>query len=109
MCRSPKSRNAYTDLNAQEHVVYAAVNEVASYGTREADGVTTYAQDLFITNVGNTVDVSFSLVGGEPASLAEDQLVADVDWCHFSYKGHEAIYRLTEKSNWFAPILGAWV
>ena len=104
----PKNRNAYTDLNVSEHIVYVTVNEVASYGTREANGITTYAQSSFITNAGNTVNVSFFLTGSEPVSLVEGQLVADVDWCHFSYKGHEAIYRLTEKSNWFAPILGAW-
>lgn len=107
-CAGPKNRNAYTDLNAQEHVVYTAINEAASYGTRETNGTTTYAQGLLIANAGNTVNVSFSPVRSEPVSLVEGQLVADVDWCHFSYKGHEAIYRLTEKSNWFAPILGAW-
>ena len=40
---------------------------------------------------------------------AEGQLVGNVDWCHFSYKDYEVIYRLTEKSNWFVPVLGVWV
>lgn len=105
MCRFPKNRDAYADLNAREHIV----NEVASYGTRETNGIATYAQGLFVTNAGNTVDVSFSLVGSEPASLVEGQLVGDVDWCHFSYKGYEVIYRPTEKSNWFVPVLGVWI
>ena len=40
---------------------------------------------------------------------AEGQLVGNVDWCHFSYKGYEVAYRPTEKSNWFVPVLGVWV
>lgn len=109
ICRFPKNRDAYADLNAREHIVNITVNEVASYGTREANGVVTYAQGSFVTNAGNAVDVSFSLVGSEPASLVEGQLVGDVDWCHFNYKGYEVIYRPTEKSNWFVPVLGVWI
>ena len=109
MCRFPKNRDACADLNSREHIVNVTVNEVASYGTRETNGVATYVQGSFITNAGNAVDVSFSLVGSEPASLAEGQLVSDVDWCHFSYKGYEVIYRPTEKSNWFVPVLGVWI
>ena len=41
--------------------------------------------------------------------LAEGQLVADVDRFRFGYKDYEVIYRPTEKSNWFVPVLGVWV
>ena len=40
---------------------------------------------------------------------AEGQLVADVDWCHFSYRGYEVICRPAEKSNWFVPVPEVWV
>ena len=45
----------------------------------------------------------------EDTYSAEGQLVGNVDWCHFSYKGYEVVYRPTEKSNWFVPVLGVWV
>ena len=73
ICRFPKNRDTYADLNAREHVVYVTIDEVASYGTREANGATTYAQGSFITNAGSIVGVLFSLTGGEPVSLAEGQ------------------------------------
>lgn len=41
--------------------------------------------------------------------LAEGQLVADIDWFRFGYKGYEVIYRPTEKSNWFVPVPEVWV
>ena len=58
MCRFPKNRDACADLNSREHIVNATVNEVASYGTRETNGVATYVQGPFITNAGNAVHIA---------------------------------------------------
>lgn len=91
-----------------KHVVYVTVEEVASYGFYGVNGIETYAQGSFETYGGNKVDVSFCIVGSD-ASYETRNLIGDFGTCRLSYEGYEVIYRPTEKSNWFVPVLGVWI
>lgn len=91
-----------------EHVVYVTVEQFASYGFYGVNGIETYVQGSFETYGGNTVDVSFRLMGSD-ASYEMANLIGNFDTCQLSYGGYEVIYRPTEKSNWFVPVLGVWI
>ena len=110
LCRVTRGPKVSEEDASYEHAAYVTVDRVATYGTYQVNGYETYAHACFTTYAGNTVEVSFSMVG---SSLRESYMyrnqIRSLDDCYLSHNGYQVVYRPTDKSNWFVPVLGAWI